>query len=111
MPQTRKEKRSLPGAKTAAGVGTAGVPLSIATHNWLALAISAAHYVPIVAAYLETHGGIKGVLGGLWGSNERGYVESRVLIAIVLLVLVLFLAAKVSVWMLLILVLLVLLIL
>lgn len=64
---THTEKRSLPGAKTAAGVGTTGIPLSIATHNWLALVISAAHYIPIVAAYLERHGGVRGVLRGLWG--------------------------------------------
>lgn len=67
MPQPYKEKRKLPGAKTAAGVGTAGVPVSVVTHNWLALGISAAHYIPIVAAYLETHGGVRGVLRGLWG--------------------------------------------
>lgn len=59
-----------PAETAGAAVGTIGAGAAIATHNWLALAVAAAGYVPAIVTYLRANGGIRGVVSSLWSGKR-----------------------------------------
>jgi hypothetical protein len=54
-------------AETAGAIaGTGGIVAALGAHNWLALGVGFAGYVPAGVTFLVTHGGVSGALRTLW---------------------------------------------
>jgi hypothetical protein len=58
--------KARPAETAGAVVGTGGIVAALSTHNWLALGVACAGYVPAAVTFLVTHGGIRGALSSLW---------------------------------------------
>jgi hypothetical protein len=69
MPRPKKPT-GRPAETAGAVVGTGGIVASIATHNWLALGVACAGYVPAAVTYLVAHGGVRGVFRSIWGGRS-----------------------------------------
>lgn len=61
-----KIHKARPAETAGALAGTGGVVAAIASHNWLAVGLACAGYVPAAATFLVAHGGVRGVVRSLW---------------------------------------------
>lgn len=58
-------------AETAGVVaGTGGIVAAVIAHQWAAIAVACAGYVPAAVTFIVAHGGVRGVLQTIWKGSK-----------------------------------------